>query len=275
VWSISARGSKRWSLAFSSWKALSIPPPSVRVGRKLRFSEPISGTLHTRGPPLHQEAVEAALVTPPSSGYSTTAGESSMSDHRSEASLTRSSWSAQARLITGRNGGGTSIKDTDVKRTTVPVVVLALLVAACGGGSNAGVASLEDTATTSTTTAEGAAASTEEALLAFTECLREHGLEVDDPDFDGTGGFGFSIPGGGGVDGDSGAAGPDDDTRAAMEACQPLLEGIRGQFNDFDPSQLEDQLYAFAECMRDQGVDWRTGPDRLCPGRGAADQRPE
>jgi hypothetical protein len=193
-----------------------------------------------------------------------------MSDLRSEASLTRFSWSAQARLITGRKGVGTSIKDTEVKRS-VPVVVLALFVAACGGGSNAGVASLDDTATTSTTTAEGAAASTEEALLTFTECLREHGLEVDDPDFDGTGGFGLLIPGGGGADGDSGAAGPDDDTQAAMEACQPLLEGIRSQFNDFDPSQLEDQLYAFAECMRDEGVDW-PDPDltAFAPGGGAA-----
>lgn len=149
---------------------------------------------------------------------------------------------------------------------TVPVVVLALFIAACGGGSNAGVASLDATATTSTTTAEGAATSTEEALLAFTECLREHGLEVDDPDFDGTGGFGIAIP-----FGDGSGTGPDDDTQAALEACQPLMEGIQDQFNDFDPSQLEDQLYAFAECMRDEGVDW-PDPDltAFAPGGGAA-----
>lgn len=154
-----------------------------------------------------------------------------------------------------------------MKRTTVPLVVFGLLVAACGGGSNAGVASLDVTATTSTTTPEGAATSTEEALLAFTECLREHGLEVDDPDFDGTGGFGFGFPGAGGGNG----AGLDDDTQAAVEACQPLLAGIQGQFQDLDQSELEGQLFAFAECMRDEGVEW-PDPDLTAfgPGGGAA-----
>jgi hypothetical protein len=145
---------------------------------------------------------------------------------------------------------------------------VALAAAACGSGSTEGVASLDDSATTSTTTVETAAASTEEALLAFAECLREQGLEVDDPDFDGTGGFGIAIGGGGG--GGPGAGRLDADTQAAMEICQPLLEGVRGQFQDFDPSDLEDQLYAFAECMREEGVDW-PDPDltAFAPGGGA------
>jgi hypothetical protein len=108
----------------------------------------------------------------------------------------------------------------------------------------------------------------EEALLAFTECLREQGLEVDDPDFDGTGGFGIAIGGGGG--GEPGAGGPDAETRAAMEICQPLMADVRGQFQDLDTSELEDQLYAFAECMRDEGIDW-PDPDltAFAPGGGA------
>ena len=154
-------------------------------------------------------------------------------------------------------------------RLTRLAVAVALATAACGSGSSEGVASLDDTATTSTTTGEAAATSTEEALLAFTECLREQGLEVDDPDFDGTGGFGIAIGGGGG--GGPGAGGLDADTQAAMEICQPLMAGIRGQFQDFDSSDLEDQLYAFAECMRDEGVDW-PDPDltAFAPGGGAA-----
>jgi len=152
-----------------------------------------------------------------------------------------------------------------VKPLASLTLVLALVTAACGSGSGEGVASLDDTATTTTTTPEQAAATMEEAMLAFTECLREHGLDVEDPDFNGQGGFGIMIPRG---EGDIG--GPDEETRAAMEACQPLMEGVRSQFQDFDPTEIEDQLYAFAECMRGQGIDW-PDPDltAFAPGGGA------
>ena len=154
---------------------------------------------------------------------------------------------------------------SNVTRLMSLTLALALVATACGSGSAQGVASLDDTAATTTTTPEEAAASMEEATLAFTECLREHGLEVEDPEFDGQGGFGIVIgPGSGSGPAESG---PDEETRAAMEACQPLMEGVRSQFEAIDPSEMQDQMYAFAECMRDQGIDW-PDPDLTAFGPG-------
>lgn len=153
-------------------------------------------------------------------------------------------------------------------RIRILAAVLGVTLAACGsGGTTDGVASLDGAATTTTTPTEGAD-TMEEAMLAFTECLREQGLDVEDPSFDGQGGFGIAIGGPGG--GEPGTR-PDEDTRAAMDACAPLMEGVRGQFEAIDPSEMEDQLLAFADCMRREGVDW-PDPDLTAvgtPGEGS------
>jgi hypothetical protein len=134
-------------------------------------------------------------------------------------------------------------------------------LAACGGGggggSGDGVASIDDS--TPDTASDGTVAADaptdpEEAMLAFTECMRDHGVDMPDPEVaqPATGGAragGAVIA----VNGD-----PDDPQfQEANEACEPLMANIRGELED-DPERLaemKEQMLAFAQCMRDQGID--------------------
>ncbi|MGE0307150.1 MAG: hypothetical protein AB7Q27_15485 [Acidimicrobiia bacterium] len=60
-----------------------------------------------------------------------------------------------------------------------------------------------------------------EQMLAFSKCMREHGIDMPDPTFDGDGKFSVSIGSGPGPDGSSDDAPPMDDDafKAASEAC--------------------------------------------------------
>jgi hypothetical protein len=151
-----------------------------------------------------------------------------------------------------------------MRHTLIAVVAGALLIAACGSSADSGVASLQDEATTDTTQASGdqPAVPDEDALLAFAQCMRDHGVEdFQDPVVGEDGGvtFGFRGPGGGAGDGGGGTfGGADRDTvQAAFLACGENLQGlaIGPGGGDFDPSEIQDQLVAFAQCLRDHGID--------------------
>jgi hypothetical protein len=88
----------------------------------------------------------------------------------------------------------------------------------------------------------------EEALLAFTECLREEGIQVEDPSVGVEGGLGIIA---------EGPAGEMDFEAfdAAQEVCLVHLEGVTLGFDQVDQTEFEDQLLAFATCMRDNGID--------------------
>jgi hypothetical protein len=94
-----------------------------------------------------------------------------------------------------------------------------------------------------------------QAMLAFAKCMREHGVDMPDPQFsdDGRGGaFTINGPSGGG---------PADTakTDAANKACQPLMDdAVRNGPDKLDPEQeakMRKQALAFAKCMRKHGVD--------------------
>lgn len=124
-----------------------------------------------------------------------------------------------------------------------------LALAACGGSSSSGaeVAKLDDarTATGGAAATAAAPADFEEAVLAFTRCLREEGLDVDDPDF--TAGVGGLF---------RGQLDPSDpDVEAAMEECRPLMEAARPQLGGESREALEDAFLEYARCMRDEGID--------------------
>ncbi len=144
------------------------------------------------------------------------------------------------------------------------VAVMIGSLAACGGGDGNGngaeVASIDDSSpdattdgTTGDTTAD-APTDPEEAMLAFTECMRDHGVDMPDPQMakQSTGG---AKPGNAviAVEGN-----PDDPTfQKANEACEPLMANMRSDLED-DPARLaemKEQMLAFAQCMRDQGID--------------------
>jgi hypothetical protein len=138
-------------------------------------------------------------------------------------------------------------------RWFVVPVVLAGLLAACGQDpDDDGVASLGDGATGSAASASPSV-DPEEALQAFAECMREHGLEdFPDPQIDGNGGIEISA----GDPGDFGRAELD----AAMQACEHLLPEGAGPGDGEGPSAeeqaaMEDALLAYAQCMREHGID--------------------
>ncbi|MEE8498530.1 MAG: hypothetical protein V3S62_08340 [Acidimicrobiia bacterium] len=154
-----------------------------------------------------------------------------------------------------------------MRRILITLPALALVATACGGSESiVGVASLDDSTTTTVPADAGVSGGdvdVEEAALAFTECLREEGLDVEDPEFDGDGGLNFNF---GQVFRGGPDEGPNDEFQAALEVCGELLEGIRQQFERPDLTEIEDDFLAFAECMRDNGIDM-ADPDLSGGGR--------
>ena len=152
------------------------------------------------------------------------------------------------------------------------VLSMLLLLSACGAG--AGVATLTggDDSTPSPT-ASPSTQDPEEALLAFTECMRENGIDLPDPVFRDAGGGGAQ--GGDVAEAVPGAALPfdpnSDEFRAAQGACEQHLEGL-GALEPGEAPELsaeeEEAFLAFAECMRERGIDM---PD---PGNGGIVVRP-
>ena len=156
-----------------------------------------------------------------------------------------------------------------------PVAVLAVvLLAACGGGGgdDGGVASLggdgEEAATDTTLSEEEA----EEALIDWAECMRGQGLDVPDPQLDEDGGVQIMVGGGRGAGGgdDEGTGAPPD--RGAFEDAREVCgdpPNVGGEFSEEDREEMQENALAFAECMRDNGVEDFPDPDFSRDGPGA------
>ncbi len=155
----------------------------------------------------------------------------------------------------------------------VPLAVLVLVAAACGGDGDAsgGVASLESGNTTTEPPDEAAVgvageADQEQAMLDFAACMRDNGVDIEDPTVDAEGNVQFG--------GFRGAVQQGDFDREAIDAalveCEQYLEGIalgRGG-GDFDRTELEDTMVEYAGCMRENGYDM-PDPDFSSFGPGA------
>jgi hypothetical protein len=101
--------------------------------------------------------------------------------------------------------------------------------------------------------------SAEDSLIAYAACMREHGIETDDPQFDVNGNlvskpaFKAALKSG---EGDEAFAAAQADCGDHLVAMKPAL----------DPALQAEQTEAalrFAACMRDQGLDW---PDPAADG---------
>jgi hypothetical protein len=87
----------------------------------------------------------------------------------------------------------------------------------------------------------------EEAMLEFAECMRDHGVDMPDPQFE-DGGL-VRIEAGPGRDID------EDEFEAANEACRKLLPNGGEPPSEEEMAEMEDAMLEFAECMRDHGID--------------------
>jgi hypothetical protein len=174
------------------------------------------------------------------------------------------------------------------KRITGMVAVLALagLLTACGsdgdsGGSDDGVASASGD--DSDEQAQGDdQADAEDELLDWVECMRDEGIDIPDPTRDSDGHLVLEGPGirlgGGDSEGSTSSDQSDDagdepaidpeEMEAAMEACgEPPALGP-SDISDEDRQAMEEAAPAFADCMRDEGVEDFPDPDfsNLGPG---------
>ncbi|MFC4563790.1 hypothetical protein ACFO4E_18170 [Nocardiopsis mangrovi] len=134
-------------------------------------------------------------------------------------------------------------------------VFAGLLLTGCGatGGSEEGSGGSAGGVT------GASSADREEALLEYTECMRDNGVDMPDPD-----------PDGGALE----ALEMNETTEAALEECEDLMP-----VNPDAPSEEEqhERALALAECMRENGIDV---PDpqpgqglQLTQGDGSDEQR--
>jgi hypothetical protein len=108
------------------------------------------------------------------------------------------------------------------------LALCAVALVACGGGSGDGASG-----------GSGAAAE-EEAALAFAECMRAHGAEVEDPKQ----GTNLTI------------GNPDDPTtKNALAACKGKLGNAGQELDAEEGEEFKEGWLAFAECVREHGVD--------------------
>lgn len=161
-------------------------------------------------------------------------------------------------------------------RTILALVIgLSFLLAACGGGeegTSVGVASLEDVAVADSAETDDAAAdaagevSADEAVLEFSQCMRDAGLDFPDIGIDADGNPNIRD-----AFGDAGIDRRDEDVEAALTECRPLIEaagfGGGGRAGLADNVEVADALIEFSDCVRDDG--WDVGDLELGGGPGA------
>lgn len=138
------------------------------------------------------------------------------------------------------------------RRVQGPVVGLLLgliMLAGCAGADGGNVASAGGDEPGATPSA-AASKDSRQAALDYVECLREHGLEVEDPGPDGR----LRLR----VQGQDGKA------EEAMEACRELAPQL--DKNNPKAKQQAETARAFASCMRENGVEKFPDPDPDSPG---------
>jgi hypothetical protein len=127
------------------------------------------------------------------------------------------------------------------------VIVSALLLVACGSNSS-DVPSLNTEGTQRIEPTTDAALDEEAKMMAFTQCMRDQGIELMDP----------------GVDSEGDVQRPElaegvevtrEELGAAYEACAEHLEGLTFGREREDVSQQVDTFVALATCLRDKGYD--------------------
>jgi hypothetical protein len=145
------------------------------------------------------------------------------------------------------------------------LLALAALAAACGGssGGGEGVASAGGTGGGRNAADSAAGKDPHQAALEFARCMREHGVDMPDPQ-EGEGGMVMIGPGPAGGEPSRGQQ-PPAGFEEAHQACAHLLKDMV-QDGDAKPDpEQQDRALRFAKCMRDNGVNM---PDPEFSGNG-------
>jgi hypothetical protein len=154
-------------------------------------------------------------------------------------------------------------RQAKVTRTLLATLVVGTL-AACGGGGGGddGVASLgTDDAAAQDEGDDGGGdddgditdAEREDAMLEFTECMRDHGVDMPDPQ---TGGDGQGPVV---MRREAGSAADEEAFQEAQDACDSIMEDAFGDRPRIDPeeqAEMQDNALAYAKCMREHGIDF-------------------
>ncbi|WP_113702110.1 hypothetical protein, partial [Nonomuraea lactucae] len=115
--------------------------------------------------------------------------------------------------------------------------------ASASGGAAKPTASATGSATGS------APADRREAQLKFAQCMREHGVDMKDPEPDGA----IRI---------QGRKGEAQKVEQAQQACKHFMEAAVGDRKGKPDQEMQDRALKFAQCMREHGVDMKDpGPD--------------
>jgi hypothetical protein len=137
------------------------------------------------------------------------------------------------------------------------LLAVAAVVSGCGSSSgDEGVAALDDVPA-STTGGDDAAGNDpetgedpQEAALEWARCMREHGIDVPDPQTDEDGRLEIRPGTGMRLDRDG------DDFREAREACgTPFADAGPPQLSEEQREEMQETMLQFAACMRKHGVD--------------------
>lgn len=129
-----------------------------------------------------------------------------------------------------------------------------LLFAGCSSGSTASqVATLDTNGGSNADSATTTTVDTQDALLAYAQCMRDNGVDMQDPTVDADGNVQ-----GGGFGPDSGIDPRSTEFQTAQTACGDLLQGVAfggGGGGRFDRTAIQDGLNSYTQCLRDQGLD--------------------
>ncbi|MEU8245695.1 hypothetical protein [Nonomuraea sp. NPDC048916] len=129
-------------------------------------------------------------------------------------------------------------------RPALAALPLILALAACGGApaKNDGVASAGNgTATPTASAGASAPVDRNEAQLKFAQCMREHGVQMKDPD-------------GKGMIRIESRKGEEQKVDKAHQACKHFMDAAMGDKAGKPDPKERDRLLKYAQCMREHGI---------------------
>jgi hypothetical protein len=174
-------------------------------------------------------------------------------------------------------------------RRLAAVLVLGGLLAGCGGGGDDdddGVASVDESAAADESTEDedgdgaggGSVDETEmqDAALEYAQCMRDHGIDMPDPQSSADG-RGVLI---GGPAGGKAKFNPNTPAfKTAEKACKKYMDAVRPNLTPAQQQEMQQQMLEMVRCMREHGVnipDAAAGGEgvRIGPGTGVDPESP-